>query len=361
MVQYENLALSNQSFEAEFKRAFDIFLNEGSYILGKHVAAFETAFAAYNKTKHCIGVGNGLDALILILRSLQLPKGSEVIVPSNTYIATILAVLQCDLTPVLVEPEIETYNIAAHTIKPHLTQKTKAILVVHLYGKCCAMDQINKMANEYGLFVIEDCAQSHGARYKGQLSGTFGVAAGFSFYPTKNLGALGDGGAVLTNNDVVSGAVRKLRNYGSEKKYHNDLIGYNSRLDELQAIFLMIKLQHLEALTEHKRTLAGLYLKYLKEDFIKPHVSPDNYDVYHIFNIRHERRDELQAFLLKNNISTEIHYPIPPHKQKALQDLFTGKAYPVSEIIHQTTLSLPCSFGHTEDDILKVIETMNRF
>jgi len=361
MIPYENLALVNKSFEADFKQAFHNLLQEGWYILGRKVATFESSFAAYHNVKHCIGVGNGLDALILILRSLQLPKGSEVIVPSNTYIATILAILHCNLVPVLAEPDLGTYNISADTILPQISEKTKAIMVVHLYGKCCAMDEINKLAKDQGLYVIEDCAQSHGAKYKGQLSGTFGTAAGFSFYPTKNLGALGDAGAIVTNNDQLALAVRKLRNYGSGEKYHNDLIGYNSRLDELQAALLLVKLQYLNALTKHKRLLADLYLKYLKEDFIRPHVSADHYDVYHIFSIRHERRDELKAFLLKRNIGTEIHYPIPPHKQNALKHLFEGKAFPISELVHQTTLSLPCSYGHSQEQVLKVIEVMNKF
>lgn len=361
MIQYENLSLANKPFETEFKTAFNQFLQDGWYILGKHVQQFEAVFASYHNVKHCVGVANGLDALILILRSLDLPKAAEVIVPSNTYIATILAILQCDLIPVLAEPDFETYNITAQTILPHITSKTKAVLVVHLYGKCCEMESIKKFANEHELYVIEDCAQSHGAKYKEQLSGTFGKAAGFSFYPTKNLGALGDAGAVLTNDDRLAITVRKLRNYGSAKKYHNDIIGYNSRLDELQAAFLSIKMKQLDTLTTHKRTLAALYLEHLKQDFIKPHVSPDHFDVYHIFNIRHKKRDELKEYLLKNNIGTEIHYPIPPHKQKALQHLFQGKEFPVSESIHRTTLSLPCSYGHTENDILKVIEVMNRF
>jgi dTDP-4-amino-4,6-dideoxygalactose transaminase len=361
MIRYENLALSNKSFEADLKTAFDQFLQDGWYVLGKRVEQFETDFASFHNAKHCIGVGNGLDALVLILRSLNLPKGSEVIVPSNTYIATILAILHCDLIPVLAEPEIESYNLSAKTILPCITSKTKAILVVHLYGKCCDMGEIMELALQNELYVIEDCAQSHGAKYKGQLAGTFGIAAGFSFYPTKNLGALGDAGAVITNDDKIADTVKKLRNYGSEKKYYNELIGYNSRLDELQAAFLLIKLKYLNALTEKKRELAALYLEHLKDDFVKPGVSADHFDVYHIFNIRHERRDELKQYLLQHNIGTEVHYPVPPHKQKALQHLFQQKEFPVSELIHQTTLSLPCSYGHTPDDILKVIEIMNRF
>lgn len=359
MIEYESLGRLNKSFEEEYLQCFKDLLASGWYILGKQVTTFEEEFAQYCGTKHCIGVASGLDALMLALRSFDFPAGSEVLVPSNTYIATILSILQCGLKPVLVEPDIRTYNIDPHKIEEKITKKTKAIMVVHLYGKACDMDPIMQIANKYELPVIEDCAQAHGAMYKGQKVGTFGIGA-FSFYPTKNLGALGDAGAITTNDPDKNDLFRALRNYGSKIKYQNDYIGYNSRLDEIQAALLSVKLKYLDRINLHKRTLAAIYLKELKDDFIKPNVSSEYFDVYHIFNIRHPRRDELKEYLLKNGIKTDIHYPIPPHQQKAMAGIIEGD-YPISEEIHKTTLSLPVSFGHTSDEINKVIEVMNRF
>lgn len=359
MIEYESLGRLNKSFEEEYLQCFKDLLASGWYILGKQVATFEEEFAQYCGTKHCIGVASGLDALMLALRSFDFPAGSEVLVPSNTYIATILSILQCGLKPVLVEPDIRTYNIDPLKIEEKITCNTKAIMVVHLYGKACDMDPIMQIANKYELPVIEDCAQAHGAMYKGQKVGTFGIGA-FSFYPTKNLGALGDAGAITTNDPDKNDLFRALRNYGSKIKYQNDYIGYNSRLDEIQAALLSVKLKYLDRINLHKRTLAAIYLKELKDDFIKPNVSSEYFDVYHIFNIRHPRRDELKEYLLKNGIKTDIHYPIPPHQQKAMAGIIEGD-YPISEEIHKTTLSLPVSFGHTSDEINKVIEVMNRF
>lgn len=363
MIPYEDLKLVNKPFSAAFTRQFEQVLQKGWFILGEEVQHFEKEFAAYHSQNslHCIGVANGLDALVLSLKAMNFSPGSEVIVPSNTYIATILAVLHCGLVPVLVEPDIATCNIDAALIKAAITQKTKAVLVVHLYGKCCSMDEIKTVCKENSLALFEDCAQSHGARYKGKLCGTFGKAAAFSFYPTKNLGCLGDGGAVITNDDEVAALVKSLRNYGSSVKYHNEHVGYNSRLDELQAAFLRIKLNSLNDINAHKRKLAGIYLQHLKDDFIKPVVNADYEDVYHIFTVRHPRRDDLKEYLKKQGIGTEIHYPLPPHRQKALQDIYIGKNFPVSEEIHRTILSLPCSTAHTEQDIYKVIEVMNTF
>lgn len=359
MIEYESLGRLNKSFEEEYLQCFKDLLASGWYILGKQVATFEEAYAQYCGTKYCIGVASGLDALMLALRSFDFPAGSEVLVPSNTYIATILSILQCGLKPVLVEPDIHTYNIDPLKIEEKITCNTKAIMVVHLYGKACDMDPIMQIANKYELPVIEDCAQAHGAMYKGQKVGTFGIGA-FSFYPTKNLGALGDAGAITTNDPGKNDLFRALRNYGSKIKYQNDYIGYNSRLDEIQAALLSVKLKYLDQINLHKRSLAAIYLKELKDDFIKPSVSPECFDVYHIFNIRHPRRNELKEYLLKNGIKTDIHYPIPPHQQKAMAGIIEGD-YPISEEIHKTTLSLPVSFGHTSDEINKVIEVMNRF
>ena len=359
MIEYENLGRTNKSLEKEYKECFSSFLESGWYVLGKEVRTFEESFAGYCGVKHCIGVASGLDALMLALRIYDFPQGSEVLVPSNTYIATILSILQCGLKPVLVEPDIRTYNIDPLKIEEHISEKTKAIMVVHLYGKACEMTSIMQLAGKYNLQLIEDCAQAHGAKYKGQKVGTFGTGA-FSFYPTKNLGALGDAGAITTNDSKADSVFRALRNYGSNIKYQNDYIGYNSRLDEIQASLLNVKLKYLDRINSHKRELADIYLKELKEDFIKPVVSPDYFDVYHIFNIRHPKRDDLKEYLLKNGIKTDIHYPIPPHKQKAMEGLFEGE-YPLSEEIHKTTLSLPISYGHTLDDVSKVIEVLNKF
>lgn len=361
MIHYENLRDSNELFFDDFIHKFGNVLNSGWFILGHFVKTFEEEFAQFNNNKYCIGVASGLDALTLSLRALNLEKDCEVIVPSNTYIATILSILHNGLKPVLVEPDIKTYNIDPLKIEAKITPKTKAIIVVHLYGKSCDMDPIVEICKKHDLKLIEDCAQSHGARYKGKNTGTFGDFGAFSFYPTKNLGALGDAGAVTTNDEKLAALIDSLRNYGSEKKYYNDLVGFNSRLDEMQAAFLSVKLKKINIITSHKRTLAGLYNLNLREDFIKPFVDPDYFDVYHIYNIRHPRRDALREYLLNNGIKTEIHYPVPPNKQKAMQGIIEDKPYPVSEKIHSTTLSLPCSFGHSKDQIEKVIEVMNNF
>ncbi|UZN08595.1 DegT/DnrJ/EryC1/StrS family aminotransferase [Leptospira santarosai] len=363
MIEYENLRLANVRFFEEYKTRLSETIESGWYILGKEVSNFENQFAEYNGNRYCIGVGNGLDALMLALKALNLEKGSEIIVPSNTYIASILAILHAELKPVLVEPDIRTYNIDPKKIGEKINSKTKGILIVHLYGKPCEMDSILNIKERNRLFLVEDCAQSHGASYKKRKTGTFGEINGFSFYPTKNLGAIGDAGAVVTDDDLYRDGIRKLRNYGSSIKYQNDLPGYNSRLDELQATILSIKLKHLDAMNEYKRGLAKIYLENLKDDFIKPVVDEEVYDVYHIFNIRHTKRDELREYLLKNGVKTEVHYPIPPHKQVAMMDVlsYSEGEFAISEEIHRTTLSLPISTFHTENDIYKVVEIMNGF
>lgn len=359
-IPYENLNLLNKSFEKDFKNKFDNFLESGWYILGNEVAEFEREFAEYHNEKFVVGVANGLDALILSLKCSNFKKGDEVIVPSNTYIASILSILQCDLVPVFVEPKIDTYNIDPERINEAITSKTVAIMVVHLYGQCCEMSPIMALANEHNLKVIEDCAQAHGAKYLNKLAGTFGAFGCFSFYPTKNLGALGDAGAIICKSEEDYIKLKQLRNYGSEKKYHNGIIGYNSRLDEIQASFLRVKLPKLNVINNHKRKFAELYQNNLSDNFVKPLINNDFYNVYHIYNIRHKERDRLKKYLSDNDIDTEIHYPVAPHKQKALSSL-KHLYYPISEEIHATTLSLPCSFAHTEDDIMKVIEVLNKF
>ncbi len=361
MIPYDNLYKVNEKYTLQLKTAVDHFLDKGWYILGDGVKEFEANFAAYNKMQFCVGVANGLDALTLSLVALDLPKGSEVIVPSNTYIASILGIIHAGHIPVLVEPDIVTYNIDPLKIEAAINPKTKAILVVHLYGKCCAMDPIIAIAQKNDLHIIEDCAQAHGAMYKGKMVGTFGIMSGFSFYPSKNLGAFGDAGAILTNNEHHNESLKKLRNYGSQKKYYNDIVGFNSRLDELQALFLSIKLPYLDEINLQKRQFARLYLDNLKDSFVLPKVDADFYDVYHIFNIRHPKRDELKAYLFGKGIGSEIHYPVSPSHQKALEGLIKKQSFPISEEIHATTLSLPCSSCHTESDITQVIDALNAF
>jgi dTDP-4-amino-4,6-dideoxygalactose transaminase len=359
MIEYENLQKVNEKLFDKYKESFDVFMKSGWYILGSQVNKFEKEFAEFSTTNYCVGLASGLDALILAIDAFDFPKKSEIIVPSNTYIATIMAIVRNGFKPVLVEPNISTYNIDSMKIEEKITNKTKAILVVHLYGKACEMDKISEIAMKYDLKIIEDCAQAHGAKFKNQKVGTFGVGC-FSFYPTKNLGALGDAGAIICDDENYAKKIKALRNYGSSTKYYNDVLGYNSRLDEVQAGFLSIKLQILNEITNHKRELAKIYMDKLNDNFIKPVVDTDYFDVYHIFNIRHSKRDEVKEYLLKNDIKTEIHYPLAPHKQKAMQGIIDGD-YPISEEIHNTTLSLPISYFHVKDDILKVCEVLNRF
>jgi len=362
MVEYENLKRLNSTFEAQYLEAFKNFCNKGTYILGEEVELFEQAFAAYNGSKYCIGVASGLDALYLSLIALNLPVNSHVLVPSNTYIATILSIVNAGLVPVLVEPRIDTYNINPSEIENHITTRTKAIIIVHLYGKCCEMNAIMEIAQKNNLVIIEDCAQAHGAEYNNKKVGTWGRFGAFSFYPTKNLGALGDAGAIVTDDQHMYIKIKALRNYGSHKKYHNQYLGINSRLDELQATFLRVKLNYLDAIIQHKAALASLYHAYIKNtQVVLPVIQRKREDVYHIFNVRCQRRDELKDFLLTKGIKTEIHYPVPPHHQVAYADLFRGNSYPISEEIHQTTLSLPLSYSHTKEEIIFVSETINTF
>ena len=361
MIEYENLKFVNESFFKEFRNSFDVTLESGWYILGANVSKFEEEFASYNNSKFCIGVASGLDALILALKSFDFEPGSEILVPSNTYIATILSILHNNLKPVLVEPDISTYNIDPYKIEEKITDKTKGIVIVHLYGKSCNMNPIIDIVKKYNLKLIEDCAQSHGAKYKEYKTGTFGDYGAFSFYPTKNLGALGDAGAIVTDDEALKKQIIRLRNYGSDVKYYNEVVGFNSRLDEVQAGFLSVKLKRLDDINSHKRRLADIYNKNLKEDFIKPVIDSDYYDVYHIYNIRHKKRDIIKEYLLRNGIKADIHYPVSPHKQKAIINFFKNEDYPISQEIHETTLSLPISYCHSVDDIYRVVEVLNKF
>lgn len=361
IIPYENLNLLNKEFEDAFKKKFSEFLDKGWYILGNEVKQFEEAFAAYCGAKYCVGVANGLDALQLGLQVFDFPKESEIIVPSNTYIATILAIINSGHKPVLVEPEVKSYNIDPELIEANITPKTKAIMLVHLYGQIAQMDKIVAIAQKHNLEIIEDCAQAHGASFEGKKAGTFGRIGAFSFYPTKNLGALADAGAIVTSDEVLYEKLRALRNYGSEKKYYNKYIGVNSRLDELQAAFLSVKLPQLDSINQHKRDLASLYNAGLTDKVIKPIEIENGFHVYHIYNIRTEQRDELKAFLLERGIHTEIHYPVSPNHQEGYQQFFKGMHFPVSEAIHKTTLSLPISYATSTEDVKKVIETVNSF
>jgi dTDP-4-amino-4,6-dideoxygalactose transaminase len=361
MIDYENLGKLNAPFFDAYEKSFSETVRGGWYVLGQNVQKFESEFAAYTGSTYCVGLASGLDALILGLRAFNFEKGDEVIVPSNTYIATILAIMQVGLTPILVEPSIDTYNIDASKIEEKITSKTRAIMVVHLYGKACEMDVIQDLCTKYNLRLLEDCAQAHGATFKGQQVGTFGDFGCFSFYPTKNLGAIGDAGAITTNDESLYESIKMLRNYGSKVKYVNEVVGYNSRLDEIQAGFLSVKLQKLDDINNHKKKLATLYATGINDSFIKPIIQEGYDDVFHIYCVRHPKRDELKEYLLANEIRTEIHYPIPPHKQQALAGVFGTQDFPIASEIHATTLSLPISYFHTEKDVERVIEVINKF
>jgi dTDP-4-amino-4,6-dideoxygalactose transaminase len=365
MIPFLNLTKINQPFEAAFQEKMKQFLEEGWYILGKEVSAFEAGFASYCGTKYCIGVGNGLDALVLIFKGYielgMLQKGDEVLVPANTYIASILAVLQADLVPVLIEPKLEAYTIDPHAIEAKITTKTKAIMPVHLYGQLCEMTTINEIAKKHHLLIVEDAAQAHGAEWKGTKAGNFGNAAGFSFYPGKNLGALGDAGAITTNDAALAEVLFSLRNYGSKVKYENDRIGVNSRLDELQAAFLNLKLPHLEAENEFRRRLAKRYLLEINnEKIILPQWDGTENHVFHLFVVRTQNRSALQEYLKSQGIETMIHYPIPPHKQKALFN-WNNLSFPITAKIHDEVLSIPLNSSLSEDEIQHIIATLNRY
>lgn len=363
MIQFLDLKKINESYEADFQEKLKLVLENGWYILGNEVIAFESSFANYCGTKYCVGVGNGFDALVLIFKAYillgKIQKGDEIIVSANTYIASILAILEADLIPVLVEPKLEKYNIDPNLIAEKITSKTKAILVVHLYGQLAEMDRINEIANQNSLLVIEDAAQTHGAVSGFGKSGNLSDAAAFSFYPGKNLGALGDGGAVTTNDEELAKTIQSLRNYGSEAKYKNEYIGVNSRLDELQAAFLNVKLPNLDAENNVRRFIAKRYLSEIKNDKIAlPFWDFSENHVFHLFVIRTEKRNELQQYLLDNGIQTMIHYPIPPHKQKAFSS-WNNLSFPITEKIHNEILSLPISPVLTDDEVGFIIEKLN--
>lgn len=371
MIPFLDLKGINAQYRDELIEACTKVIDSGWYIQGNECNEFEKEFAKYCGSKYAIGVANGLDALILILRAYKelgvMKDGDEVIVPSNTYIASILAISQNKLVPVLVEPDIETYLIEYTKIEEKITSKTKAIMPVHLYGQTCEMDEINKIAKKYGLKVIEDSAQSHGAYFIDKRSGNLGDASGFSFYPGKNLGALGDGGAVTTNDEELANAIKALGNYGSHKKYENLYKGVNSRLDEMQAAMLRVKLRYLDEEIEQRRAIASYYIENINSSNIilpikNSKLNIQNYKnhVWHLFVIRTKKRDELQKYLQDNGMQTLIHYPLAPHKQEAYKE-WTNKNYPISEQIHDEGLSLPISGVQSLEDTEKVVEVINGF
>lgn len=352
-----------KELESDLRNAFDRVFKRSWYIEGIEDQNFEAEFAKFCNIKFCVGCGNGLDALMLSLKALGIGPNDEVIVPSNTYIATALAVTYVGAKVVFVEPDINTYNINPNLIEEKISSKTKAIIPVHLYGQPCDMSPILEIAKKHNLFVVEDCAQAHGATYKGQVVGSFGNAAGFSFYPGKNLGALGDAGAVVTNNEDLASKIRAYGNYGSDYKYHHIYKGNNSRLDEMQAAFLSAKLPHLNRINEERRRIAKLYIDNIKNDnVILPKVLEDTVPVWHIFAIRTSRRSELEQWLKEAEIATNKHYPIPMHLQECYKDLNIKKGQlPIAEEISNTQLSLPMYYGLTDEQVHYVIDRINSF
>ncbi len=354
----------HSSIKVEMQEAFNRVYESNWFVLGKEVEQFENDYAAFNQVKHTVGLSNGLDALHLALKACSIGVGDEVIVPSNTYIATVLAVSYVGATPVLVEPNKETYNIDPNRIEAAITSKTKAIIPVHLYGQACEMTAIMALAKKYQLIVIEDNAQSQGASFDGKLTGSWGDLNATSFYPGKNLGALGDAGAVTTNSDDLAQKVRVLRNYGSKKKYYNEFIGHNMRMDELQAALLSVKLLKLNEWTSQRQQIAAWYHDALKdlEGIILPSVSVGATHVFHLYVIRTNKRDELQKYLNDKGIGTLIHYPIPPHLQEAYKDLGHKKGdFPIAEEIANKALSLPLWPGITHEEIVLVSNTISAF
>ena len=364
MIKFLDLYKVNELHRTEIDEAIKRVLDSGWYLLGKEVEAFEKEFAEYCGTKYCVGVANGLDALTLIFRAYKelgrLKDGDEVIVPANTYIASILSVTANNLKPVLVEPDLNTYLISPKEIEKAITSKTKAILPVHLYGRLCDMEAINVIAKKHNLLVVEDSAQSHGAIRNGVRSGAFGNASGFSFYPGKNLGCLGDGGCVTTNDGNLANAIKALHNYGSHKKYHNIYKGVNSRLDEIQAAVLRVKLKYLDEENEKRKSVAKYYCENMKNPLINLPLLGDKDEIWHVFPVRVKNRDRFQKYLTDKGIQTIIHYPIPPHKQQAYKEC-NSLSFPITEQIHNEIISLPISQVMTDEEIKVVVKTINDF
>jgi dTDP-4-amino-4,6-dideoxygalactose transaminase len=365
MIKFLDLKAINSQYREELKDACSRVIDSGWYIQGQELDAFEQAFASYCGTKFCIGVGNGLDALVLTLRAWKelgkLKDGDEVIVPANTYIASILAITENGLKPVFIEPDEKSFNITAETISDAITLNTKVIMVVHLYGYLADMPAILKVAEQHNLLVLEDSAQSHGASIDARKSGSWGHASGFSFYPGKNLGAIGDAGAITTNDVTLADTIKALRNYGSHEKYINIFQGVNSRLDEIQAAVLSVKLKYLEGETKRRRAIAHAYLDSIDNEFIKlPDYKSDEQHVWHLFVVRSPNRAQLQAHLASCGIQTLIHYPVPPHKQAAYSE-YRNADLPITEKIHNEVLSLPMGPTISDDEVASVINACNAF
>jgi len=361
MIKFLDLHKINERFRDKIDERIKTVLDCGWYLDGEQDRLFEKDFADFCGTKHCIGCGNGLDALSLIIKGYGFGKGDEIIVPANTYIASILAISQNGCTPVLVEPDIKTYNINPDLIEEKITEKTKAIMVVHLYGQAVQMEKVIEIAKKYNLKVIEDSAQAHGALYNGKRTGNLGDASGFSFYPGKNLGCMGDGGCVTTNDDELAAKVDAISNYGSDRKYHHIYKGVNSRLDELQAAILDVKLPFLDDDNKRRREISKFYRENIKNQKL---ILPETYDekahVWHIFAVRCETRDDFQKYLEENDIQTNIHYPTPPHKQGAYLE-WNNLSYPVTEKIHKTIISIPISPVLTDEEVNRVAEVINKY
>ncbi|MEA9417313.1 DegT/DnrJ/EryC1/StrS family aminotransferase [Aeromonas caviae] len=365
MIEFLNLKSINAQYQQELKNACARVIDSGWYIMGNELAQFETEFSAYCGTKHAIGVANGLDALILVLRAWKelgkLKAGDEIIVQANTYIASVLAITENDLVPVLVEPNPDTYNLDPELVRAAITPNTKAILPVHLYGQLSPMPELMGIAKKHKLLVLEDCAQAHGAEIDGKRAGNWGDAAGFSFYPGKNLGALGDAGAVTTNDDELAQTLKALRNYGSHKKYENLYQGVNSRLDEIQAAMLRVKLAHLGTETKIRQKMAKIYREGINNPLVLlPQVRAEEMHVWHLFVVRCEKRNQLQHWLTEQGIQTLIHYPVPPHKQQSYNGLFNN-VLPLTDKIHDEVLSLPISSLLCLEKIKYIIDKVNAF
>lgn len=361
-INFNQLDRGYLKYKSEYDQAAIKTLESGWYVLGRNVERFEREFADFIGSKYCAGLNSGLDALILAFRALNIGARDEVIVPANTYIASVLGITENGATPIFVEPD-EYYNLDANRIEEKITDRTKAILVVHLYGQASNMGKIRDIADKYNLYLIEDCAQSHGAKFNGKTTGTWGDIGCFSFYPTKNLGAFGDSGAIVTNNQEICEKMKMLRNYGSKVKYHNEILGVNSRLDEIQAALLSVKLSHYNELRRERELIANRYLKDIKnENIILPQVRENCEHVWHLFVVRVENRKKFQEYLMKNEIGTQIHYPIPPHLSEAYKYLgYKEEDLPTTEEYANTVVSLPLYEGMTEEEINYVIETINEY
>ena len=360
-IPFLSLKSTNQVYEKQLIEAITQVISSGWYILGKELEQFEKDFANYCGAKHCIGVANGLDALTILLKASEFPANAEIIVPANSYIATMLAVSNANLTPILVEPLLETYLIDYQQIEKAITPKTKAILVTHLYGKCCEMEGIIAIAKKYNLKVYEDAAQAHGAKYRDKKAGNLSDGAGFSFYPSKNLGAMGDAGAITTDDDVLAERVRVLRNYGSSGKYIFDYQGFNSRMSEIQAAILNVKLPYLDTENVVRQNIARRYLTEIDNPKIILQANNEiEKDVWHLFVVRVDKRDNFRKYLLENGIGTDIHYPIAPHKQLAYPN-WKNLQFPITEKIHETIVSLPLNTILTHEEISYIVQIVNKY